>query len=45
METVLIIIGGYIVYGALQIAYFKYKEAKFQKNRMQKKYSDVSAKA
>ncbi len=45
MKTILIIIGGYIVFGALQIAYFKYKEVKFHKNRMHKDYSDLSAKA
>jgi len=32
MQTMMYIIGGYALYGALLIAYLKYKERKFQKS-------------
>jgi len=45
MDILLTLIGCYIIYAGLQIMYFKYKEAKFQKSKIQKDYSDYSAKA
>jgi hypothetical protein len=45
MKILLSVIVGYAVFAAVQIMYFKYKEAKFQKGKLQKNYNDVSAKA
>ncbi|NPA88020.1 hypothetical protein [Caminibacter pacificus] len=33
MSAIAYIIGAYIIYAAIQIGFFKYKEAKFQKQR------------
>ena len=35
METVLYIIGGYLIYGLIQIIVFKMKEAKFESEMQQ----------
>jgi len=44
MQTMMYIIGGYALYGALLIAFLKYKEYKFQKS-LQPQYEDNLHKA